>query len=216
MRAACAVCAVLAVFGTYRSIRHAKAIHAYTRGVTAFRNGDYPKAAENLDMAINWMPEDANFQDLGAYYRGYECYSNRDAKGALLWFQKSLKFNPESPETALMVCLAQRKVAFEAKDYEGYFRASEALVEADNHSAESVQAMAPAWACRYVISGNAEYRLKALACLKEARELGVSEEEDASWVESWVNLMLNRKIILSFQDYWYSIGKGSQDSETFG
>ena len=216
MRAACLACVVLGVWGICRSIPRALAIHAYCVGIKAFQQDDYWLAAESLHKAVRQMPEDSNFQDLEAFYRGHACYADDDAKGAVLWFKKSFAVNPQSQETEVMLRRAERKVAFEAKDFTAYFRASQALLEADEHSASSVQAMATAWACRYVLTGKEEFREKALACLKEARELGATDQDDANWVEAWVQQMLDRRSILSFREFWYSIGKGSLRSEDFG
>jgi hypothetical protein len=75
--------------------------------------------------------------------------------------------------------------------------------------------MAPAWACRFVLTGNEECRQQALNCLKEAKSARGADADD--WViEGWVNHMLEKRTILSFLDYRAIIGKGGLDEEAFG
>ena len=215
VRLACTVCLLAGSCGFLHSLRLARGIHAYRQGIAAFLDDDYAKAAEDLHRARGFMPKDEHFEDLEAFYRGHACLEEGNAREAARQFQISLDLDPDSPTTAHMLYVAQRRAAFKEGKYEAYFRASEALLELDGHTPQALLAMASAWACRFVQSGQDECRQQALACLKQAHEAG-GKDADNWMLEGWVNLMLEKRTIMSFLDYRLSIGKGDNASEDFG
>lgn len=161
------------------------------------------------------MPDEETFEDLEAFYRGHVCLNEEKPAEAVRWFNVSLNLDPNSRETAHMLLVAQRQAAFQSEDYEEYFRTSESLLKLDGRTTQVLLAMAPAWACRFALTGEEEYRRQALACLEEARTAGGADPDD--WIiEGWVNKILENRKIISLLDFRQSVGKGGRDEEDFG
>jgi len=183
--------------------------------VTAYKRDDYSEATNKLRLARTFMPDEEAFEDLEAFYHGHVCLDEGKPAEAARWFQVSLNLDPNSKETAYMLLVAQRHAAFQSGKYEEYFRTSESLLELDGRTTQALLGMAPAWACRFALTGKEEYRQQALACLKEARTAGGADPDD--WIiEGWVNKILEKRTIMSLLDFRYSVGKGGGDEEDFG
>jgi tetratricopeptide (TPR) repeat protein len=198
------------------SLREARAIRAYRSGVQAFNEDDSETAVRYLHQAVDLMPGEKHFQDLEAYYSGHQCLDQRKYVEAAKFFQHSLDLDPQSKITRRMLLISQRHAAFEVKNFEGYFKLSEALVRLEGRSRDSLLAMAAAWACRSVLSRKPEDRAKAIACLEEARKLPGPKDPELENLDGWVRYILEKNQILSFTDYWYTIGKGGLDDQGIG
>ncbi len=215
IKVASAACLLFGAWGFWHSVVRAKGIFLFRRGVLAFQDDRYADAGDDLGKARECVPDEPYFEDLEAYFRGFHSLSEGNPKEAVCWFQKSYQVNPRSKETTRMLHVAERHAAFADKRYDEYFRTSEALLDADDRSPAAWLAMAPAWACRFAITGREECRIQALACLKEAHDAGGADADD--WmVEGWVKQMLEKRSIISLSEYRYSIGKGGMSGEDFG
>lgn len=216
MKVAFLICGLGGAWCYVRSIQIAFGVHAYRNGVLAFKERRYSDAEAFLGIARSHMPEDEWIQSLDAFYKGHASLSHRHAKEAAIWFQKSLDLDPNSEATALMVLIAKRRVAIEAMDIPDYFRTSEAILELEGRTPQALLTMASAWACRFAQSGKVEFRDQAMTCLEQARKLGTHEIEDADWIEAWVKQIIETRTIVSFDEYWYSLGKGQSPEEDWG
>lgn len=198
------------------SVREVRGIRAYCLGVKAFFEDDPEGAVKQLNEARSHMPEDKGFKDLEAFYSGQLSLDQGKFVEAAKWFQISHELDPHSKVTERLLLIAQRRAAFEAKNFNGYMNLSEALVQLDGRTRDSVLGLAPAWACRFVLTGEQECREKALACLDEARRMPGPKDPDLEWVDGWVKCILEKRQIISFTDYWYSIGKGGLEDQGIG
>ena len=216
-RACCSICLVLGTWGFFRSLQQCRGIYLYRRGVLAFKGDQYADAARDLRAASKLMPEDETVQDLEAFYCGCECLEAEKSKEAVHWFKISLNFDHGSKITEHMLLISQRRVAFEEGHYDAYFNASQELLQTDGRTSEALYGMAPAWACKFALTGRKEFAVQARACLKEARELGTPGElADAIWIEAWVDHIIETRSIVSLQEYWRSLGKSTLPDQVFG
>lgn len=198
------------------SFREARAIRAYRCGVKAFYEDDPETSVIFLNRAVCLMPDERPFKDLEAYYSGHLCLDQRKYTEAAGWFKRSLDLDPQSKITERMLLVSQRHAAFEAKNFEGYFKLSEALIQLEGRTPDSVLGLAAAWACRSVLTHRSECRENALACLAEVQNMSGPKDPDLENLDGWVRYILEKDQILSFTDYWFTIGKGGLDDEGAG
>lgn len=215
IRAACILCVVLGGWGFLRSLRVMEGIYHYRSGILAYREDRDADAARELEKALALVPDEEEYQDLKAYYSGLACLDEGKPAEAAKWFEKSFDHDPESKQTAHMLYLSQRRAAFEAKRYDAYLQASERLMDIDGRTHSTLLGLAPAWACKFAVTGREEFRAKSLECLEQARKTGPTGTDD--WIiEGWVKQILQTRVIVSYLDYWYSIGKAGQPDQDFG
>jgi len=208
-------CIILGGWGFSHSIRVARAIRYYSTGVAAFRSDNYSAAATNLETARKLMSDEKVFEDLESFYKGHACLENGNPKEAAHWFQASLRLDPESEPTQTWLLVAERRAAFDAEHWDTYLQKSKALLELKGKSAQTLLALAPAWACKFVTTGNGEYRRQALACLQEARTAPGVDPDD--WIiEAWVNQMLEKHTIISLIQFRFSVGRVDDEHGDFG
>jgi tetratricopeptide (TPR) repeat protein len=215
-RAASVVCILIGSWGFYRSIRTARGICAYRNGIRAFTQERYWEAAEHMNVAVAFMPQDEAFQDLHAFYQGHARLEEGKNQEAAQWFQKSLNLDPESRVTKRMVLIAKRRTAFDAGRYDVYFQTSESILELDGPTVDALLCMAPACACQFVATGKGEFRKQALAYLANAKNIGTTNQGDVIWIDSWVRHILDTHTIISLPDYWQAQGKNDGPNSEAG
>ncbi len=215
IRVASLTCFVWGAFSLWASLNQARAIYAYREGLRAYREDRFHDGYEHLKVAHAAMPDETEFEDFESFLHGYVYLTEEKPKDAVKCFEISLKLDPRSRETARMLYISQRHAAFMEKRFTEYLKASESLLELDGPSPQALLGMAPAWACQFALTGKAEFRTKAMACLNEAHDAGGADADD--WmIEGWVKVILEKRTIISLDEFRYSIGKGGMSGEISG
>ena len=215
MRIASLTCVAWGLFSFWASLSQARAIYSYREGLRAYREDRFYDGYEYLKVAHAAMPDEPVFEDFESFLHGYVYLTEDKPQDAAKCFETSLRLDPRSQVTTRMLYISQRRAAFLEKRFTDYLKVSESLLALDERSPQALLGMAPAWACQYALTGKPEFREKAMACLKEAHDAGGSDADD--WmIEGWVKVILEKRTIISLDEFRYSIGKGGLSGEVFG
>lgn len=95
---------------------------------------------------------------------------------ALAEIREAKKLYPELRGMARFEGWAEAGVAFNHKDYDKFLEIEQAAAVAEPNDASAHAAVASAFACKYAVSGNEEFKQKALASLTKASVLAASDK----------------------------------------
>jgi hypothetical protein len=110
---------------------------------------------------------------------------------------------PEAPGLAIAAESLDAGADFEAKDYDGFLALSQKQWKQFPGS-QTAGAVASALACKYAVTGDAQYRQQAETMLEQARQLGANDPEQRKSYEEYaerIQYRLKTREIISPTEY---------------
>lgn len=155
----------------------------------AAARGEYAKASALMDAGARKLPESRDLQVLAHYYRGMDLLTSDKGAEAYNEFCICCDMEPRAAGFQHMRSVAAKSKAFDEKNYDEYLR----LVLADANKPGAVDPasyLAGAYACKYAVTRDEQYKAKALENLQKAKaEWGDDENES---YDQFVDRMTHR------------------------
>jgi tetratricopeptide (TPR) repeat protein len=124
---------------------------------------------------------DALANRIGSAYEKYkkavELNDKQDWEGAARTMREAANQYPEQIELALNAESMEEGVPFERKDYDGFLKASEAFWNRGPQTYLRAGSVASALACKYAVTGEAAFRMRAEEMLEKARTLATTADD---------------------------------------
>lgn len=163
----------LAVMSFALNWRFLDALWSVRKAGRAAQRGDVPAAARYWQRAADDVPDQKEFVQNAALYRGMElCLDDRSAE-AVAVLRKIPQEGPGASEVRLVLLMAEVGEAFDRQDYDAMVAKAELLEQLDSNVA--AYRTASAYACRFASRGDDADRLKALEKLAAAEQAGPAD-----------------------------------------
>jgi tetratricopeptide (TPR) repeat protein len=187
----------LAVFSfgwNWRFLAATREIHQMQR---ALLKQDFERAANFADQASRHVPEIPEFAGMAAFNHGLDALAKDQAAQAVDYLRKA-KQSPNSgqlPEVDLFLLRAEAIAAFDAKQYDDYLAKAKALIGRTPGDSSAVAMVASAYACKYAVTGNEEFRNEALKNLERAAKMAGKDPDAANYRERILYRIDTREIL---------------------
>ena len=185
----------LVVFSTIWNLRFVQAIYEARRAVEAFGRGELDKAAQLAYAAAAHVPEDSFLQAFASFHGGVDAFLNDKNDEAVRLLKNADAVLDPSFEVGFFLLQATSYKAFDEKDYESYISLSMEFAERYTEAPQSQFALVSAYACQYAITGNSEFREKALQALEKSRPLMADNPSFAEFEQRMMHRLITKDII---------------------
>jgi tetratricopeptide (TPR) repeat protein len=131
-------------------------------------------------------------------------YSKKDYEGGIKDLQEAKRIYPElGSYLDVAIDSAKANLAFDAKDYDGFLSLEQALMQRYPEDPSIVGGVASALACKYVTTGDENYKTQALAMFARAKTLAVSRSQQEAFAEFSERILfrINSKEIIDTEEY---------------
>ena len=129
-------------------------------------------------------------------------YEHGHADTAIAQLHEAAKAFPQWPQPAAAEHYIQVGQTFDRNDYDGFLRMSQEDWSRE-HTPETAGQLSSAWACKYAVTGLAEYQQHAEDMMREAEKLSVTEEQKTSLkeYEERIRYRLTSRVIIDRIEY---------------
>jgi DNA-directed RNA polymerase subunit RPC12/RpoP len=141
--------------------------------------GAIEKAAEYMNKASAYVPEDKNLHVLSNFYAGISLLQREKWNQAIEKFSCCSNTADPGLQTGISDGITRSKIglAFENKDYDGFLRLAMQMNNAHPNDQTYIGQVASAYACKYAQSGEQSFKITALEWLEKAKKLTTTENE---------------------------------------
>jgi tetratricopeptide (TPR) repeat protein len=133
----------------------------------AMSEGDFDGAAALITAAADHVPEDRSLRMHANFLQGIALLQQDKCDEALTHFKQCQQL---PPDTGIRSLTAQAEIgaAFNSKDYDRFLDKAQASLQETPQDRSAVAMVASAYACKYAVTGDQQFRDKALEMLKKA------------------------------------------------
>lgn len=154
----------LVIFSFVWNLRFIEAYFSLKQSYKAIAEGKIERAVELANKASQKVPEDKNLKALSAYYAGMLAMKNDDNEKALSLFESCREAIPAEHLDPL-IAQARIGLAFNNRDYDTFMTISKELSDKNPEGAYYQAQLASAYACKYAVTGDLQYKNSSLECL---------------------------------------------------
>jgi len=126
----------------------------------------------------------------------------KDVEAAKLFREAAAQY-PESKEMAAAVPYFEEGAAFEQKNYDRFLSLAQ-KVFTEKPNATNAATIASAWACKYAVSGDAQFKDEAEQFLLKAQQMAQSDAEEKKQMEDYaprIRYRIDSRQIITTQEY---------------
>jgi len=175
----------------YRELRQAQ---------RAMKAGDIDRSAALLASAADHVPESTEIADQAAFCQGVSCLAHDQSAKALQLF-RALKSHDQNPAIDRLLISAEAGVAFDSKNYDEFLARMKSLADNNPHDAMAVAGVASAYACKYAVTGDPQFRQQALDWLLRAEKAGGAGQPPFIEYQARIRHRLDTREIISREEY---------------
>lgn len=190
----------LVVVSLVWNVRFYRAYGALRRFTACWEQGQAQAAAEHMALAAACVPECQDIGVMATYVEGVALLHQEKCSEALAKFLQCRDKLPPDSDVETFILYARSGAAFDAKDYDGFLAAAQAIDEKLPTHHMSKGGLASAWACKYAETGDTRFREQALSCLEEAGKLAQGDPAFAEY-EGRIRYRLHSREIITRQEY---------------
>lgn len=196
--------AALVAFSTHRNLRFVQGYLEYNSAMTAiFQQHDFNRGEQLTYAAYGHVPECRLFEAMAAYFLGVNALDDENNQGAVALFQNadeilSEGFEKLSEALSIGFWLHQAKIgeAFDDKDYDLCLSLAVEAGERYPENSYSQGSLTSAYACKYAVTGNPEFREKALQSLgKQGTLVGTNQTKYIRFEQRILHSLETREIL---------------------
>ncbi len=163
-----------------------------------FVSGDIEKAKEQMDSAVKHVPEDSELAGMAGFYKGVSAIQQEKYTEALEAFQ-SCRSSLKSEEWAEILngftLSAQIGAAFDSNDYDKLLELSLEKYNKTPEDGQDCAQVASAYACKYAVTGDEQFKTKSLEMLDKSRTLTGDIEFFREYEQRILHRLYSREII---------------------
>ncbi len=195
IRLALAAVVALVVFSLAWNLRFFRAYIDVRRSVASWTQGQVEPAASRMSAAAAYVPECEFIRTQATYMEGVSLlYQDKCAEALAKLTQCKDRLPPEH-DVEIFILWARGGVAFDAKDYDGFLAAAQALEQKMPTHYLGKVTVASALACKYVQTGDRSFYDRAIECLDEARSMAQSDPQFEEYEDRILYRLDSREII---------------------
>jgi tetratricopeptide (TPR) repeat protein len=164
----------------------------------AFRaagEADVARAADLMDSAAEHVPESPDLEVFASYFRGIQLLSAEKSAEALAHLEKVGGRLPSDFRVDALVLQARMGKCFDEKDYDGFLEHALEMAERDPDEPRAVAQVASAYACKYAVTEDAQFKEKALEALGRAKAMAQKDPDFAEYEDRILHRIESRQII---------------------
>jgi tetratricopeptide (TPR) repeat protein len=188
----------LVVFATVWNMRY---IEAYVKMRSAFKNSPAnPEISVRLlESASNLVPENTELRGWENFYQGLLFLKQEKYSQALDAFNSCKKLLPqmrnENNELDYLTSVADAGVAFNNKDYDKFLAIAIDSSKKNPDNIIAVERVAAAYACKFVVTGDEQFKKQALDALEKAKRMQIYEYDSNEYEQRILHRLYTREII---------------------
>ncbi len=190
-----AAMALLAVAGLAQNWRFFHAYWALLGGSRLARAGQFDAAAQKLSAAAQDVPEATDLATLSEFYKGMSLLQQDKAVEAVRALRDVVKKDASNQTALELLDLAEYSAAFDRQDWDGFLEKAAAIAGRKPGSFDAAASLASAYACKYAVSGNAEFRERSLLELDNIKRSGADQAQIADVVDRVEHRLATRQIL---------------------
>lgn len=141
----------------------------------AFESRDIDRAAELSASAARRVPENAEYANLSRYYSGVRFVAQRKYADAIRVLESVRGPLRNERIFRFMLLGSKANEAFDHRDFDAYLQHALELYELDPQDRQATTGLASAYSCKWVITGDDQWKTKAEALLTRAEALPPSK-----------------------------------------
>ncbi len=146
----------------------------------AMVRADIEAASSLMNSASEHVPEHVGLRTLASFYKGLFLLQQDKCAEALSLFKSCRGILHPQFELDYFITSAEIVVAFDNKDYDKFLRLALELRGKRPNDSRTLAQAASAYACKYAVTGDEQFRLKGFEALDKAR---AALEQDADFKE---------------------------------
>jgi hypothetical protein len=135
----------------------------------ALEAGDFVRASKLMDSASRHMPEEPQLAHAASFSRALLLMERERAAEAVPLLQDFRAHYAEPDAVDALLARAETAAAFERRDYDAFLVKAQALSAGQPGSLDALLALTSAYACKYAITGQPEFKDLAWRSLGEAK-----------------------------------------------
>jgi hypothetical protein len=167
----------IVLFSFIWNFRFITAYMQMRQSVGALVRGDMEEASSLMSSASEHVPEHVELRAFASFYKGlYLLQEGKDAE-ALQLFKSCRGIVSAEFDLEYFITTAEIGVAFDNKDYDKFLKLALELCEKRPDNSVAVAQAASAYACKYAVTGDEQFRLKGFEFLDRARAVSGQDED---------------------------------------
>ncbi len=187
--------------GLQKNVREMSARRYEKQAFDAYESGNLHQAIALMDQAIREMP-DPVFQIWRDSFQVFDLLDQDRNEEALAMARRLVQENPEfKEELETIVLRAEIALAFHREDYDTFLDKAKALQAAHPDNPSFVAQVASALACKYVVTGQEDYKTQALSLLEQARKLPEADDQKFKDYQERILHRLRTREIITEKEY---------------
>ncbi|MHC4206723.1 MAG: tetratricopeptide repeat protein [Planctomycetota bacterium] len=165
------------------------------QSVQALVRADFEAASTLMNSASEHVPEHMELRTFASFYTGlYLLQQDKDAE-ALSLFKSCRGIVGAEFELDYFITIAEIGVAFENKDYDKFLKLALELCEKRPNDSRTMASAASAYACKYAVTGDEQFRLKGFEALDRARAASGQDADFKEYEQRILHRIHTREII---------------------
>jgi hypothetical protein len=197
---ALAAVVALVVFSLAWNLRFFRAYVAFRRSITSWTQGQAEPAASRMSAAAGYVPECDFVRTFATYMEGVSLLHQDKCAEALAKLTQCQDRLPLGHEVEIYILQARGGVTFDAKDYDGFLAAAQALEQKMPTHYLGKATVASALACKYVQTGDKSFHDRAVECLDAARSMAQGDPQFEEY-EDRIRHRLDAREIITYQEF---------------
>jgi tetratricopeptide (TPR) repeat protein len=200
---------VLSVLLFIRNLRFFQGYMEFNKAVAFIEEGDVINASEYARMAREHVPENDEIRGTADFLEGLKLASEDRSAEALECFERCREVIPREYEDGLNGIIMRTKsaIAFDCGDYDGFLKLEMIMLAKNPDDAYSHAGVASAFACKYAVSGDEEFRKRSLEYLKTGEGIAGPDDENFKEYKGRIMYRLDSRKIISKKEYDEKFGK---------
>jgi hypothetical protein len=173
------------------------------RGNHAMEHGQIEQGVAHLASAAGRLPEIPELATIPNLFEAARLVNEEKDKEALALIEKT-RLSPKSHMQEMYREVEQQArmgVAFERRDYDGFLDISQQLLKLHPDQASALAAVASAYACKYAVTGDAQFRDQAIQYWERAKAQAGTRIDMFGDFENRFQYRLQTREILSRQQF---------------
>ncbi len=203
---------LLVIFSFIWNLRFIEAYFSLKQSHKAIAAGEIEKVVDLVNKASQKVPEGKDLKVLSAYYTGILALKNDDNEKALNLFESCRETIPADHLDPL-IAQAMIGYAFNNKDYDAFLAISKELSGKNPARVRYKAQLASAYACKYAVTGDQQYKDAALACLADVDKMPAEVSERDPDYKQRILYRLQTREIISTEDFYKKFRNGWQAPE---
>jgi hypothetical protein len=189
IKAAMAGMLLLALLAFAANWRFFEAYRETTQAGRAVQSGNVEAAYALLQSSARRVPESADLEAGMSFYHALVLAKNNKWSEAMPLLRAYQARYPSAAFASVILLQAEMAAAADSKDYDTFLEKARALAQRDPENPTNVAAIASAFACKYAVTGDQQFKEESLRYLSLASQ---KRGAGAPQVQTYVNRIMHR------------------------